>query len=253
MKSALSKLAQNFFSTSEPQKIKRDFSQLKPREKHQKAIEEIKASILLQDLRSTEVRHLLRLFGYKRKGSKNIDLINHYFEQNDLYSYPPLTEYISTTSRIQIYNFPVVAKGDLFPDELELQKFIDRNNSLKQLGLINPQREHSPNSTTHRMDFFARDLEGNSVVIEVKKECGQNRAVQQVLRYASIAKRAYPNTKVRKVLITRKQDLNTAKAIHGMTETEQQDFEWYLYNYSKRNQTLSFEKVEFKNLFKYFD
>ncbi len=253
MKSVLSKLTQSIFPSTKAVKVKRDFSKLKPHEKHQKAIEEIKASILLQDLRSTEVRHLLRLFGYKRRGSKNIELINYYFEQNDLYSYPPLTEFTSTTSRIKIYNFPVVAKGDLFEDELKLQNFIDKNNSLEQLGLINPQREHSPNSTTHRMDFFAKDLEGNSVVIEVKKECGQNRAVQQVLRYASIAKRAYPNTKVRKILITRKQDLNTAKAIHGMTETEQQDFEWYLYNYSKRNDTLSFDKVQFENLFKYFN
>ncbi len=224
---------------------------LKPNDKYKKAIKSIQRSIKTTGYRSIEVRRLLQLFGYKKRGAANLDRINQIFSENLLYCYPVLSMDLNFNDRVKIYNFPVECRGDIFKSEKVLQKFISETNALKQLGVDAILPEYSPNNTSHRMDFYAQD-DTHNVVIEVKNEGGQERGVEQVLRYASMIRREQPEKPVRKILITGQLDPNTAKAIHGMTNEERENFEWYLYNYDQKLKLISFEKVDYNHVFSFF-
>lgn len=231
-----------------PDAIKRS---LKPNDKYKKAIKSIQRSIKTNGYRSIEVRRLLQLFGYKKRGVANLDRINQIFSENLLYCYPVLSLDLNFNERVKIYNFPVECRGDLFESEKQLQEYIKETKALERLSLSSIVPEFSPDNTSHRMDFYAQD-DTHNVVIEVKNEGGQERGVEQVLRYASMIKRQQPDKPVRKILITGQQDPNTAKAIHGMTNEERENFEWYLYNYDKNLKLISFEKVNYIHVFSFF-
>lgn len=245
----LSNILNGNIDTKLPASIKRNS---KPRDKYKKAIKSIQRSIKTAGYRSIEVRRLLQLFGYKKRGVANLERINQIFTENELFCYPVLSMERNFNERVKIYNFPVECKGDLFDNERQMQQFIYERKALEKLNLFAIKAEYSPNRTSHRMDFFAQDGV-NNVVIEVKNNGGQERGVEQVLRYASMIRREEPEKPVRKILITGQLDPNTAKAIHGMTTEERNNFEWYLYNYNQKVQIITFEKVNYDHIFSFFN
>ena len=217
----------------------------------EKILEDIQEAIKKNGCKSITVGGLFRAFGYKRRGTKNTEEIIQFLNKNKLHSYPPLTKQLTWNSKIEIYSFPVKSNGVFTKNEKKLQKLLDEKGHLQKLGLYNVIPEHSPDRTRDRMDFFARD-NGRNVVVEVKLKGGGKKAVEQVLRYAGMLKQEDPETEIRKILITGVQDQHTAKAIHGMTSSERNGFEWYLYSYNEETEEIDFEKVIYNNLFSVF-
>jgi hypothetical protein len=62
-----------------------------------------------------------------------------------------------------------------------------------------------------------------------------------------------PKAKIRKILVTGIRGVETAKAIHGMEKAQKEDFEWYLYNYNKDANKISFSPVDHKYTAKYLN
>ncbi len=216
-----------------------------------KILSDLNSAIKTSGCKTLTVGGLFRSFGHRKRGPKNLVEINNFISNNKLYSYPSLTMDLKWNSKIEIYKFPVKQQGDLFKNERELQKFMVDNESLLQLNLTNVIPEFSPDHTKDRLDFFAIDGKKN-VVIEVKYKGGTKRAVEQVLRYSGMLRQQHPEQEVRKILITGIQDQHTAKAIHGMTIEERNNFEWYLYNYNCQTQSLFLDKVNFEQTFTFF-
>jgi RecB family endonuclease NucS len=145
---------------------------------------------------------------------------------------------------IRIYNFPVEALGDLFKSESQLEDFVMNSKAFNQLGILEVENQYKPFNTKDRLDFKGIDKEKRQVVLELKNKEGGKTAVEQVLRYAGMLKQENPKAAVRKILVTGVRGVETAKAIHGMTKVQKEDFEWYLYDYNKETEKISFSKVE---------
>jgi len=211
-------------------------------------LKDIRLSIQKTGCKSVTVGGFYRAFGHKRRGPKNTIEINEFLNKNNLHSYPALTSSLSWSSRIEIHQFPVKSKGDLYKIEKKLQEDIFAKGYLNKLNLDQIIPEYSPERTKDRLDFYAKDGEKN-VVIEVKNKDGGKRAVEQVLRYAGMLKQQHPDSEIRKILITGVQDQHTAKAIYGMTEEERNGFEWYLYIHHQETGNIDFDKIDYNKLF----
>jgi RecB family endonuclease NucS len=97
------------------------------------------------------------------------------------------------------------------------------------------------------------DKAGNEVALELKNLHGGKSAVEQVLRYLGMLKQQFKGKKVRGILVTGILGVDTAKALHGMTEEQKNVIDWYLYNYNKNTQHLIFEKVNYKFIAEHLD
>ncbi|RYY47501.1 MAG: DUF91 domain-containing protein [Chitinophagaceae bacterium] len=191
------------------------------------------------------VMKLVKLLGNKKRSPQIIEKINQRLRDESLYVYPKLSMTLRPDEILRIYTFPVEALGDLFDTEEELESYIEEKNLFGKLGLEAPQRQFSPDHTRDRLDFKCCDLQGNHVALELKNLDGGKSAVEQVLRYLGILKQHFRGQPVRGILVTGVRGVDTAKALHGMTDEQKKAIDWYLYSYSKGDGNLSFEKVEY--------
>ena len=56
-------------------------------------------------------------------------------------------------------------------------------------------------------------------------------------------KQENPKASIRKILVTGVRSVETAKAIHGMSNAEKGGFEWYLYKYDNKSDKIGFTRV----------
>ena len=90
-------------------------------------------------------------------------------------------------------------------------------------------------------------------MLELKHEDGGKSAVEQVLRYLGMLKQQHPKRKARGILVTGIRDVDTAKALYGMTPAQQKEIDWYLYHYRKGEGLLGFELVGYDFIEKYLN
>lgn len=219
--------------------------------RHQHVIKNYRDAIGNGGYKSIKLCHLMRDFGYKKRGSANVEKINHLLKNQKMFCYPPIEMKIDWTENLRIYEFPVKAEGDVFEDELELQKYMNNKHLFSSIGVPSVTREKSPNGTKDRFDFYGH-FEGVHVVIEVKNKDGGKSAVEQILRYNGIIKNRYPGEPVRKILVTGISDFWTAYAIHGMMQQQREQIEWYLYKWDKKADTISLVSMNYDSYKDYF-
>ena len=206
------------------------------------------------DYRSMKMYSLYRQFGYARRGSSNTDYISECLQRAGLYCYPKLDDPNNQwkNTSVKVYKFPCQALGTLFKDESDLQQFIDEKSALRKLGIIRTTDYHRPVGSSSILDFKGEDEEGNLAVIELKNEGGDNRGVEQVMRYKRDLQGRNEGRTIRKILITGVRDVSTAKAILRESEEDMRSFEWYLYKYDAKNKSIDFERVTNKYLTEHF-
>lgn len=193
---------------------------------------------------SMKVSSFFHKFGHKKRGPANIETINQVLNEAGLFAFPKIDLSLRWDRLLRIYDFPVESLGDLFKNENQLEEYIIRKEAYKQFGIAKGEKQYRPVSTKDRLDFKGIDNEGRHVVLELKNKEGGKSAVEQVLRYAGMLKQENPKAEIRKILVTGVRGVETAKAIHGMTKAQKNDFEWYLYNYNKDTDKISFFKVD---------
>ena len=219
--------------------------------KHLKLIENYKTTIRSNGYKSTKVCYLVRDFGYKKRSDRNVVEINSVIEESGLHCFPALKLETSWKTNIKLFEFPVKQEGDLFTKELELQKYLFEQNAFTAIGVPSVKREISPKRTSDKLDFYA-SFENEHVVIEVKKKDGGKSAVEQLWRYAGFLKHEYPEQPIRKILVTGVSDFWTAYAIHGMVQKGRGEIEWYIYNWNKKNDSISLVPMKYENYSQYF-
>jgi hypothetical protein len=224
----------------------------------QEVIEQIRNVVHDKGYKVIRVSNLLNCFGFQKRSSSNVELITAILAEHNLTVHPQLSLGLKSADCLRIYGFPVAQLGDLFESEeqvktqgarqqreRELEEFIDKHDLFYKLGLKKVERQYSPKQTRDKFDFLCSDAKGNRVVLELKHVGGGKSAVEQVLRYIGMLKQEQPGNKARGILITGIRDVDTAKALHGMTPAQQQEIEWYLYRYSKGSGDVNFELVTY--------
>ena len=216
----------------------------------------IKKAVRDSGYRVVSVQNLLRSFGYQKRSEANVRQITEWLAAQNLTVHPKLSLQLKPSQCLRVYGFPVAQLGDLFETdeakpakgvrkqrERELEEFIHANDLFQQLGLTLQERQHSPKETRNRFDFLCTDANDALVVLELKHEDGGKSAVEQVLRYLGMLKQQHPKRKARGILVTGIRDVDTAKALYGMTPAQQKEIDWYLYHYRKGEGLLGFELV----------
>ena len=188
------------------------------------------------------VSKLLDYFSIKKRGLANLKVITDRLSSEKLYTLPKYSNELKSGSILRIYNYPVIQWGDLFPREKDLEDYVEKHELYKELKISNVLRQHRPKGTKDKLDFQG-DCEDQKVVLELKNGSGGKSAVEQVLRYAGILRKQFPDTIIRMILVTGIQNRETELAISGMLPKQRDLFEWYLYKYHK-----DFDHFEFKEL-----
>jgi RecB family endonuclease NucS len=148
-----------------------------------------------------------------------------------LFAFPKIDLLLRWDRVIRIHNFPVESLGDIFKNENQLEEYVMQTETYKQFDIVKADKKYRTVSTKDRFDFKGIDKEGRHAVLELKNMESGKSAVEKVLRYAGMLKQENPKAKIRKILVTRVRGVETAKAIHGITKTQQiNDIECYLYN-----------------------
>lgn len=202
-------------------------------DKHLDVIQNYKVAINRGGYKSIKLCHLMRDFGYKKRGSSNIEKINRLLGIHKLYCYPSINMTTNWKENLRIYEFPVKAEGDIHDNEVALQKYMNEKHLFSSIGVTSVIREESPNGTQDKFDFYSK-MDNTHVIIEIKKKDGGKSAVEQLLRYNGIIKNRYPGEPVRKILVTGISDFWTAYAIHGMMQQQREQIEWYIYKWDKK-------------------
>lgn len=210
--------------------------------KIEKVISSYQPSIASSGYRSISLRSLLRDFGYKKRGPKNLQLITEALETRKLYIQPALSMDMSFNSSLKISDFNERVYGDLFEKERDLESFIVKHKVLETLDISYVSRQYSPNSSPTRIDILGRDKDGRDVVIELKKDRIHG-YVTQLLEYADLLQQQKNNRKIRKVLITGVLDRKTAHAFNAFNRLEREYSEWYVYKFEKEKNKLELIQV----------
>jgi hypothetical protein len=220
-------------------------------DKHLDVINNYKVAIGLGGYKSIKLCHLMRDFGYKKRGSSNIEKINHLLKNQKMFCYPLIKMKTDWKENLRIYEFPVKAEGDVFEDELMLQEYMNEKHLFSSIGVPSVIREESPKGTQDRFDFYCK-MDKTHVIIEVKNRDGGKTGVQQLLKYNGIIKNQYPGEPVRKILVTGISDFGTAYAIHGMMQQQREQIEWYIYKWDKKRDTISLVAMNYDSYKDYF-
>lgn len=219
--------------------------------RHQNVIKNYKDAIGRGGYKSIKLCYLMRDFGYKKRGSSNIEKINHLLDQHKLFCYPPIKMKTDWKENLRIYEFPVKEEGDIHDNEVALQKYMNEKHLFSSIGVTSVIREESPNGTNDKFDFYSK-MDNTHVIIEIKKKDGGKSAVEQLLRYTGIIKNRYPGEPVRKILVTGISDFWTAYAIHGMMQQQREQIEWYIYKWDKNADTISLVSMNYDSYKDYF-
>ena len=98
---------------------------------------------------------------------------------------------------------------------------------LTPVSTAHPRDEYSPAGTRDRMDRLCTDGAGRGVVVELKRETGDKRVVEQVMRYIGHLKAEGKYPEPRGVIITAVADPHTRRALEGRERDSHID--WYVY------------------------
>ena len=106
--------------------------------------------------------------------------------------------------------------------EKNLEDFVVQQLNEIEPGLSLVERQLS--TPAGRLDLFCRDLNGNYVVVELKKTHGTDQVVGQILRYMGWVREAYPESTVRGIIIVGKKDDALRYALKATSGIEAKEF-----------------------------
>lgn len=200
---------------------------MKKREPKTKQLESWQDEIKRNGTKRLSARHLLRAFGIQRRSSQsNLRVISWLKEQdppvytNDLEFLKSLDETIFLT-HIKLNRIGHFAESEKFlMDRFEFE-------IMPQLKLINPLKHFRPDGSRDALDFLCEDMQGNAVVVELKKKDGEKRVVEQVLRYIRQVRANLRYKNPRGIIVTGCEDLHTRRALEELEPSYKID--WYIY------------------------
>jgi Endonuclease NucS len=185
-----------------------------------------------------KLRVLLSAFGQKRRGSQTITRIQSWLSENGLF--PTNIEDAGLDNTVHLRSEKDYRIGELVAYEIQLQKLFLKK-IMHGLGLRDPKEHYKPRGTRDKFDFLCRDRRGRSVVVELKRNTGEKRAVEQVLKYIGHLRIEGGHKDPRGILITGSKDRDTLRALQGRDKDAHID--WYLYGFVEGKLTLKLCRV----------
>lgn len=202
-----------------------------------------RASIDKQGVARIKLRTLLKQFGLLKRGTNTEIQVEDWLVQHHLF--PRGFGEKGLDGSVQLTSQPIETIGALYTLEKDLEKRFP-NELAGKLKLKDPQGEYSPRGTRDRMDFLCLDHEGRAVVVELKCDAGDKRAVEQVLRYIGQLKHEGGHKAPRGVLITGCADPDTRRALEGLDQDSHID--WWIYGLVGGESKLKLKQIKYRKV-----
>jgi hypothetical protein len=174
-----------------------------------------------------KLRALLASFGAQRRG---VDILrrmqawarDHKLHLNGLDHAKGADDVISLSTDV------IRRIGGLVERESDLMDRFESHIAPK-LRLTEPKAHFSPDGSRDRFDYLCTDTAGRPVIVEMKRQDGERRVVEQTLRYIRALRRdrRFANTDPRGLIITGEADIPTRRALEELEPSYTID--WWLY------------------------
>lgn len=196
----------------------------------QKLVAEWMESIRKSGVKRIKARALLKAFGAERRGAVVVERIQKWCAAQQPRIHADSLPFLRTLDdQVQLAFKPISQIGWLVEKEPILYERFEREIMPKLGSLRLVEGNHRPEGTRERLDFLCEDGDGTKVVVELKRDEGEGRGVQQVVGYIR-ALRADPRHKqarIRGILVTGRADLNTRKVLEELEPDYHID--WWIY------------------------
>lgn len=191
-------------------------------------------SIRRSGVKRMKARALLKAFGAERRGSVVVARIQAWCADQNPQIYADGLPFLSSLDeQVQLAFKPITQIGWLVEYEDELCKRFEAE-IMPQLGKLKLLgAEHSPDGTREKFDFLCEAPDGTKVIVELKRDEGERRAVEQVIGYIRALRGdgRHRGAKIRGVLVTGRADLNTRKVLEELEPDYHID--WWIYGLDK--------------------
>lgn len=200
----------------------------------QQLVAEWTESIRKSGVKRIKARALLKAFGAERRGPVVVERIQKWCAAQQPRIYADGLPFLRTLDdQVELACKPITQIGWLVEEERALyERFeVEIMPRLGRLRLV--EGNHRPVGTRERLDFLCEESDGTRVVVELKRDEGEGRGVQQVVGYIR-ALRADPRhqrANIRGILVTGRADLNTRKVLEELEPDYHID--WWIYGLDK--------------------
>lgn len=181
-------------------------------------------------------RLLLHGFGIQRRGPSATARMMQWLQEQDPAIYATGLKHVqSLDDSVFLSHVELTQIGR--PAETE-RILVDRFEAdiMPQLGLLDPRQNFCPSGSRDKLDFLCKDEQGRSVVVEIKKEDGERRVVEQVVRYIRLVRQDAECRDPRGVIVTGIADLHTRRVLEELEP--QYHIDWFVYGIDDRNSIL---------------
>lgn len=174
-----------------------------------------------------KLRALLASFGAQRRGVDILRRMNAWARDNGVVL-NGLEDAKSADDVISVATVIIRRIGRLVERESDLMDRFEEEIAPK-LGLKEPRAHFSPGGSRDRFDYLCTDPSGRPVVVEMKRQDGERRVVEQTLRYIRALRldRHFSGTDPRGLIITGEADIPTRRALEELEPAYTID--WWLY------------------------
>lgn len=178
-------------------------------------------------------RLLLRTFGIQRRGPLATTRVVQWLQQQTPAVYATGLEHVqSLDDAVFLSHIELTQIGRPAETERSLVERFEVD-IMPQLGLLKPQPKFRPPGSRDELDFLCEDKQGRSVVVEIKKEDGERRVVEQVVRYIRLVRQVPACREPRGVIVTGIADLHTRRVLEELEP--QYHIDWFVYGIDARN------------------
>lgn len=211
-----------------------------------KQLEQWRVHIDENGYKKVSARALLKSFGFERRGKLAVEQAQEWLARCE----PPIFTHgletrfgHSLDDSVTLAHQEMLQVGKPFAKEEELVKCF-KSKMMRKLELVDAVPQYAPKHTRDRFDFLCHDGDGCAVVVELKKDDGEKRGVEQVLRYIGqlreeAAEKGHKSP--RGILITNYADPATRHALIG--QDKDRHVSWWVYGVQEDG-SIELRKVE---------
>ena len=178
-------------------------------------------------------RHLLRAFGIERRSLAAIERVTKWLESQSPAIYAPELLYARALNQTLSLSFDKTLRIGFLADSERILMERFEADIMPKIKLRNPRMNFRPDGTRDELDFLCDDKNGRSVVVEIKKDGGDKRVVEQVLRYIQHIRSMPDCVEPRGIIITGQEDQHTRKALMELSPSYRID--WFIYGIDGEN------------------
>lgn len=206
---------------------------MKRREPTTRQLQSWQAEILQNGTKRITARLLLHAFGAQRRGPLVTATVTKWLGEQSPPVYATGLQYVQNLDEpVHLSRVELTHIGRLADTEKSLVSRFETD-IMPQMNLRSPQPNFRPPASRDVLDFLCVDRRGRAVVVEIKKEDGERRVVEQVVRYIRLVRQIPACVDPRGAIVTGYADLHTRRVLEELEP--QYHIDWFVYGIDDNN------------------